>query len=282
MNSITILYNYTLYIYNYHYVILLQVFARAKLTADDEAGVELFTCYGHDPISKGSAFLRTGAIIGVPPTFYYSSPADIDKEKLCIGRKHIDWDTPVAKRLAQSVVLSDKAKAFGIARELMNTCSYHVYINGGLQSLFTLAAFSGGFYMNRKFFLRERMKMWGRLGIYGVLGVVSYTMYMLLSDTYNCFRENSADRRAARLGWAYAEGGVEFYSKALERNKALRELMGAEGSVMYTLHGNKAATLRNSTVQLTERKNAVEKYLLEFHEKEEKRQKEASTKAQAQ
>lgn len=50
--------------------------------------------------------------------------------------------------------------------------------------------------------------------------------------------EEDGDGAAAAMGMSYMEGGVEFYSKILGRNVALRQLMGKDGEKLYTVMGN--------------------------------------------
>lgn len=50
--------------------------------------------------------------------------------------------------------------------------------------------------------------------------------------------EIKADEQAANVSPSYAEGGLEFYEKILQRNTALRQLMGKEGEKLYTIFGN--------------------------------------------
>lgn len=245
-----------------------QVLTRARLSPEDEIGLSVFTCFGNDPIHKGSLYLRTGAIVGLPPTFHYQSTDDINKEELRAGGRYIDWDSDAAKKLSNAMVLTDKAKAFAIAREINYACTYHVYVDSILKAGFLMMAYSAGFMINRKFGLKQRMRIGGRGGVYSMLGIVASLMYMTISDTYTCWRDNSVDKRTANMGWAYAEGGLEFYLKSLERNVALRELMRAEGKVVYTAYGNDVSTVRRSTVQLTERRDALFKYFKEYQEKE--------------
>lgn len=57
-------------------------------------------------------------------------------------------------------------------------------------------------------------------------------------DSTTVNHEISADERAANVSPSYAEGGLEFYEKILQRNTALRQLMGKEGEDLYTVFGN--------------------------------------------
>ena len=68
---------------------------------------------------------------------------------------------------------------------------------------------------------------------------------------------------------------MEFYSKALERNKALREYFGGSYEKHYTVYGNE---LDNRwfvpTVKLTERRNNLVKHLAKYTEQEQEEQEE--------
>jgi hypothetical protein len=72
------------------------------------------------------------------------------------------------------------------------------------------------------------------------------------------YYERWADRKTGKLSLDYAKGGVEFYSKILQRNMALRGLMGPSGEKMYTLYGNDVEFLRQSHVPYSERKKNME------------------------
>ena len=60
---------------------------------------------------------------------------------------------------------------------------------------------------------------------------------MVLQDAVTRMVERDLDRAAAGLGPRYAAGGEEFYSKQLQRNRALRALEGEAGADRYTGRG---------------------------------------------
>lgn len=72
------------------------------------------------------------------------------------------------------------------------------------------------------------------------------------------YYEKWADNKVGSIGLNYAQGGVEFYAKTLQRNIALRSLMGSSGEKKYTFYGNDVEFVRQKHVPFTERKSNME------------------------
>ncbi len=237
------------------------------MKAEEEVRLKFFTTFGHQLRHKGSVHLRTGAIIGVPSTFNYNSVLEVQLDKMQINNKPIDWESSAGNSLRAAVVLSDQAKQFAIAREVYYTNTQYVYVEAFLRTTFLFLAYGTGFAINRSLQLKQRMKLWGRLGLYGIIGSFYLFMYLTAVDTYKCHLDNYTDKKTAKLGVDYAKGGHEFYSKTLLRNQALLSIMGPEGAKMYTLYGNEAATWRRPHVQATTRKDNMLKFANNYNEK---------------
>ena len=78
----------------------------------------------------------------------------------------------------------------------------------------------------------------------------------MTKDAYNRYTDKMLDRRAASISTEYSEGGVEYYSKLLQRNIALREFLGDAGSSMYTRRGDIVqGILRVRTANISERRD---------------------------
>ncbi|KAK7493214.1 hypothetical protein BaRGS_00015551 [Batillaria attramentaria] len=220
-----------------------------------EANVEFFTAYGQDIVHRGSTFSSYGAIIGVPISFTYRSADDVDKEKITLNNQSIDWNTPAGKQLLESMILSEKAREFAIARELFYLHTYHIHVRGLLFCSCCFASYWMGAAINAVYRLTQRTPVIVRASVFGLIAGVGATVYCLASDAYSWYIDRKVDRQAAALGCEYAEGGVEFYTKLLQRNIALRSLMGPDGGKKYTAYGNDIHFWRSPCVPLTTRRD---------------------------
>jgi hypothetical protein len=86
-------------------------------------------------------------------------------------------------------------------------------------------------------------------------------MYFFFQDANTHETEKKADKTISSLSVELAEGGVEFYSKLLQRNKKLRELMGSEGDSLFTPSGDVSTLIRTPNIPLTHRLDACKKNL---------------------
>lgn len=241
-----------------------QVCERMLLKAEEEVGLQFFSCFASEPLHKGSLKMKFGAIIGLPGTFAYKDVSDVKKDELLLDNRSVDWHSERGETLLKALILSDKAKAFAIAREINYAHSYHLHVETFLRSMFGVLAYTCGFMMNRSFRFNQRLRPWARFSVYSVVASVWFLLYILSADTYHCLRDNSADRKAATLNKLYAEGGVEYYTKLLARNQMIRTLMGSEGPKKYTAYGNVVSTWRRDHVQLTTRRDNLQSYLREY------------------
>lgn len=149
--------------------------------------------------------------------------------------------------LESSLILSDSAQKFAIAREIVKANSHQVSILSALNASAIAAYYYFTYHFNRKgkFFQRPLPL---RVGIYSIIGSIAFTMWMFIKDfsTYNF--EETADEKAASLSEEYAQGALEFYTKILQRNIALRSLLGEEGPKLFTASGNVVETFRTKHV----------------------------------
>ena len=245
-----------------------QVLHRVKLSIDDEGRLDIFTSFPPDPVHKGSLQLRFGALIGLPSTFYYQNVDDVEHSSILVGQEMVDWNSSAAEELQNALVLSDKAKAFVIARELFYAKSFTVHVDTFLQFGCLLSAYYSGAWLNSRLLLTLRLKLWARFVAFSTISVAWLLFYVMASDTTHCWYDNRVDRATAKLRKIYAEGGVEYYEKVLQRNCALRTLLGQKGAKQFTRYGNVVSLLRNRSVQLTSRRDNLLKFLAEYEHEE--------------
>ena len=235
---------------------------------DEEAGLDFFTCYMMDPVHLGCVTLRTGALVGIPRSFKFNTKEDVQASSLQVNNMDVDWQKPHAEALCQAMILSERGKAFAIAREVAYCSANAVWTEGFLKTGFTMLAYTTGFMTNNLFGLRSRLKLWARLLMYSAIAGVYFALYLQVHDIYLAFRDKKADRQAAGLGIAYAQGGVEYYSNVLTRNIALRTLLGGEGKHYYTPYGNVASSIRRNGIPYTERRDNLIVHLENYKSKQ--------------
>ncbi|XP_064648116.1 transmembrane protein 177-like [Lineus longissimus] len=221
-----------------------EVLDKFQLRPEAEADLQLFTCFSQDAVYGGSTHLKTGSIIGLPANFAYKSVNDIDKSKLTIGQKAIKWDTPEGTLFAESLILSDDAKRFAIARQINYLDSLEIYVDNGFLLCFSMLGYWVGHAANVLLHLKRKLPTFMRGSLYVCIASVGATLYFLAKDEYICYLDEKVDRKSADFGKEYAAGGIEFYAKELQRNKALRCLLGDYGKKVYTKYGNYVTTWR--------------------------------------
>lgn len=239
------------------WIAVFQVLDTVMWDTTSEANVNLFTAYGQDIVHLGSTFSRWGGFVGIPVNFQYQSTEDVEREKITLNNQTIDWSSPAGRQLVDAMVLSERARQYAIARELFYLRTYHAHIQGLLVGVSFFMAYWMGAAANALYGLRRRLPTGSRVVVYSFFGGIGATFYCFASDSYTSYRDRKVDRKAAELGLEYAQGGVEFYNKLLQRNMALRVLMGPDGGKRYTAYGNDIHFWRSPNMPLTSRRDAV-------------------------
>lgn len=168
---------------------------------------------------------------------------------LQVGQSSVHWSSPDGLALEASLLLSEAAQKYALAREILlsksNLVTQHSAVNGG--------ALLGYYFVTYQFNRRANLfarPLAIRAGFYSILGCIAFTTWLFIKDflTYNS--EGKCDEEAASISREYAEGALEFHTKTLQRNVALRSLLGSEGTNSFTATGNIRETLRTKHVPL--------------------------------
>lgn len=164
-------------------------------------------------------------------------PLNSDCFSTQVNNAPVPWSTPGGERLRNSLILSQDAKKFAVARELHGIQSDPIISHALVPSVAVTIAYTIALGINKRLNLYIRPRSL-RLCLYGLASVFGYTVYILGKDMGNVKKEADGDETVGKMGKTYAAGGVEFYEKVLERNIALRELMGKDGEGLFTVMGN--------------------------------------------
>jgi len=248
-----------------------QVVNDLKLSEKYKGYLQCFYVPTLDPVHMGSFKLRGGAYVGIPQNFNYKSTGDIERDLITMKRKPVSWNSDGGHLFQDSLILSDNAQKFAIARELCHLNTGYVY-NYALISCGALyVQYLSSVYLNIKTYGHQRPSSY-RYTLYTLVGVFTFSLWAFVTDSLTKYYEKKADEGASSLGLNYARGGVELYTKVVRRNMAAREIMGADGEKLFTKYGNTNHELfRQRHIPVSLRKEQAEKRVQELLNKSEKK-----------
>lgn len=228
--------------------------------------IEPFTVFGYDLFHAGSTSSKFGALVGIPINFTYQSLDDIEKQNVQVNQKKVDLSSEVGKKLGEALLLPDKVKEFAICREILMTQNSKVMFESTYPFMSIFLVYNLSQYLNRRLNLYAA-PLNARAILYSIVGFFGLGVYFLMKDMTEIHYEISVDKKLCELGPDFIESGVIFYEKLLQRNQALRELMGKEGEKKYSKLGNENYSLRQPHVALIHRKQYFDEQLKESKEK---------------
>lgn len=200
-----------------------------RLLEVDTNSYHLFVTSRWDPKVRGLPFLPSGVLFGIPAHFI-DEPV-LPSSKFAENIK-VHLNSEEGSDLKQSLTLSQKARKFALAKEVVHAhkcfTAYPVVIApgavvAGFATTFAVQVTAGMFPLSMTAFL---------------VGSLFLFTYRYLTGALNERNDLKTDEIVAQLGQDYVEGGIEFYQKNLERNKALRKLLGTKGEKLYSYYGN--------------------------------------------
>ncbi|XP_057653852.1 transmembrane protein 177 [Diorhabda carinulata] len=211
-----------------------------------------FHVYGFDVMSAGSSYSKYGAIIGIPINFTFQKPETIDRSKMRINHEAIVWDSEPAQNLLKSLVLSEKAQLYAMSREVLYRQTLKPLLDVFLATNLVLSSYFLGRNLKQKFnFSAKPLGL--RIMLYTLVGIFNFGIYIMAKDLSQMYYEKNIDLELKKTDIIFLQGGKEFYSKLLERNKALRQLLGKDGERLYSVLGNENYILRQKHIPLVQR-----------------------------
>lgn len=209
-----------------------------------------------EPILFGCTKMRSGILCGLPSFYNYNKPEDIpdstfevkklalfrsahdeaqeerskiEEERLVVDEaeksgvtivRKIDRNADEGRQFAESLILSDNAKRFSIARELFLGDSFcpllrtaAVFLSCSLGLALPQAAV-------KKFNLKQS-HLSHRQPYYLLGFLIAYGSHRLFSKAINQAFAEQADKKAKAMGAIYESGAEEYYSKRARRNHIL-------------------------------------------------------------
>ncbi|XP_018365947.1 PREDICTED: transmembrane protein 177 [Trachymyrmex cornetzi] len=238
--------------------IIQKVMSDLKLSDNVKDAIKPVSVLGFDLLHAGTFNAKYGAILGIPINF--TSTVNQLHQGLQIKEELVDWTRQDAKAFLEAVTFSEDAQKFAIAREILQIQAEEPYFNSLLLALTIGTLWTLYNVISYRYKLREgnaiaRRMLCGTFTLFGAIfwfGVKDYRSYQL---------DRKNDEALCRLGTEYIKGGQEFYEKTLNRNRALRTLLGTDGKSRYTIHGNEENFLRLKHMPISHRKDFFDSHL---------------------
>ncbi|XP_015436528.1 PREDICTED: transmembrane protein 177 [Dufourea novaeangliae] len=226
-----------------------------KLSEELKERIKLFHVYGNNVFSAGTLHKHHGLVIGIPMNFEYENIDSIDKDMRFLENKFVDWNSKIAKDFLKSLIFSENAQKFSIAREILMTKQsdqrlcllqlfMHITIVYGLYDMIVCRP--------SKLSPRKNLIRYVFGSIFFIVGIA---VWIAIRDLSVYESEIKVDELLSKLGPKYIQGGNEFYNKLLNRNIALRSLLGDDGKKLFTVNGNDNYLIRHRGVPLFYRKS---------------------------
>ncbi|XP_053612301.1 transmembrane protein 177 [Plodia interpunctella] len=226
-----------------------------------------FSVFGYDLFHAGSTSSKFGVAVGIPVNFTYKSVSDLENHDIRVNQEKIDWTSEYGQKLADAIILSENVQNFAICREILMTQNNKVFYESAYPFMCVFVMYNLTQYLNNRLNLYAAPKL-VRGTLYGIIGLFGLGTYFLLKDMTEVHYETKVDKQLCELGPEFIESGVIFYEKLLQRNQALRELMGSEGQRKYSKLGNENFFLRQPRIALVHRKAFFEEKLKECRNEE--------------
>ncbi|CAH2991227.1 unnamed protein product [Chilo suppressalis] len=243
---------------------------KLKLAEVHRKLISPFSVYGYDLFHAGSLNSRFGAAIGIPVNFTYKSIEDLEKDQIQVNQKEIKWASEIGQKLANALILPEKVQQFAICREILMTQNNKFMYESAYPFACLFAVYNMSQYLNNRLNL-YKAPVFTRMTLYSIIGLFGLGSYFLIKDMTEVNYETEVDKKLCELGPDFIESGVIFYDKLLQRNQALRELMGKEGERKYSKMGNENFFIRQPRIALVHRKMYFEEQLENIQKKTEQR-----------
>lgn len=219
----------------------------------DKKQFQPFMGCGFDIFSTGTVYSQFGAAIGLPVNYTYIDDDHIEKARIKVLDHSVAWETDDGERLLRSLIVSENAQIYAIAREIQMRQTPKYFIDLIASMGMFMGAYSVGNHMNNKYNLFAKSRF-VRFILYGLLGSFAFVSYLFIKDANQLYFENKIDTFLKNKSPVFQEGGKEFYDSILNRNIALRSIMGKVGEYHYTTAGNENYTFRQKHLPLVQRK----------------------------
>ncbi|XP_072030324.1 transmembrane protein 177-like [Amphiura filiformis] len=206
---------------------------------------------------RGLPWFSSGVKFGIPEILQDNPDVSTERFPEPIKSK---LNSEEGQKLKKALSFSQNARKFALAKELSL-----IHKNFPMNSIVLAPCF-----------ITANFGLVALLQITNLVALPNYILLILLTIPLYCVYQFAmsiitekmdlkCDEKLIELGAAYREGGVEYYEKRLEKNIALRKLLGKKGEKLFTYYGNEKPGgffgLRSFGAPITQKLNRMQKAL---------------------
>lgn len=161
----------------------------------------------------------------------------------------------------KSLALSDSAKKFSIAREIVLTDNFRIFLKSISFSITLLPMYILGEYAMSSL-LASPVKV--KILAFFFMCNVGVFVWLFVRNIIERFYQNEADKVVGSINEEYTRGGIEYYEKLIQRHVALRSII-PDGKTIYSERGDQLKLLPVLTeLPIVYRKKHLEHKLKEY------------------
>lgn len=199
--------------------------------------IKLFNVHDIEVFHAGSLYTKSGGLVGIPANFEYENINSITDGTISIQYPALNWDLEAIKEFHSSLVLSENAQKFAIAREILKVATLDpIYKFCNVLIDITIAI--TGYQLLYSKLNGTKQQKGIQVFCITIIAIATFFLTAMTHSALNVYRENEVNEIMSKLGSEYIQGGVEYYEKLSQKNKALRVLLGKKGTYLYTPTGN--------------------------------------------
>ncbi|XP_050436110.1 transmembrane protein 177-like [Adelges cooleyi] len=231
-----------------------------KLTEFQMAFVAPFVVDSLKPTNIGCINTRSGAYIGIPNYFECNSVDELqslDSEEI----QQVNINPEYSEQLMKTLTLSESAKKYAIAHELINTDNIRLYIQAVTPTLVLMPMYAVG---HTVFSSLPANPSSIRAFAFFIFCNIGMWFYYIIRKNINDYYQHDTDTVISEMGDEYIKGGLEYYDKLIQRNIILRNIL-PNGDRIYSEKGDEIGFF--AELAFTYRKKHLERNLKKLAEK---------------
>ncbi|XP_033314089.1 transmembrane protein 177 [Bombus bifarius] len=216
-----------------------------------EERIKFFNVHDIEMFHAGSTYSTYGGLVGIPVNFEYNDISHINNGNISIQYAPLQWDAEAIEEFHKSLVLSENAQKFAIAQQILKVATFDPIIKG--INILADAVIGMGAYELLHSKLKVTKQQRGKNALcmsIAAIGTLIFTS--LTNNALDYYRETEVNEIISKFGDKYIQGGVEYYEKLSQKNRALRILLGSKGRYMYTPVGNQITWFTQKSIPISE------------------------------